>query len=94
MQIKIDGAIYMDHYRPDDTPRFTFLRGKPESFDGYALVMPYTLIAETPEVDHRAVQVAALRQELTKVRAESQARITQIEGHISKLLALDAPSDL
>jgi len=94
MQIKIDGAIYLDTYSPFNEPRFTFFRGAPDAMAGYTPVMPYTLIADIPDVDPHAVQIASLQAQLKKLRAESQARITQIEGQINKLLALDAPSDL
>jgi hypothetical protein len=90
MQIKIDGAIYLDANSQASEPIFTFFRGKPEAFAGYVPVSHYLLIADVPELDPRAVQVAALQTELTKVRAESQARITQIESQIGKLLALEA----
>ena len=91
MQIKIEGAIYLDaNGSSASNPRFTFFAGKPEAFSGYVPVSHYLLIADLPELDTRAVQVAALRQQLTEVQAESQARMTQIEAQIGKLLALEA----
>jgi hypothetical protein len=91
MQIKIEGAIYLDaNGSTASTPRFTFFAGQPNAFSGYVPVAPFTLVADLPELDPRSVQVAALQTELTKVRAESQARITQIESQIGKLLALEA----
>lgn len=90
--IKIEGFIIQSpHWDKDDPLSFMFSASE-MSTDGYATICPHTLEFTLPSRDVLvAKQVAALKGELQKVRAENHLREKRIEDRIANLLSLDAP---
>lgn len=91
MKVKIEGVIEFktSEYGNDNYHGF-FFHALEMSDYGYINVMPYTIEVEIPdEFDPRSAQIAALEKEKTALRAACQKSITNIERHISELLALD-----
>ncbi|GAQ30246.1 hypothetical protein SAMD00023378_3929 [Ralstonia sp. NT80] len=79
-----------------DKPTYSFHEIEDMSFMNskyttYAVVMPHTFVVEIPDeqLDYRTVRIAALEKERESVRAELGKRITEINGEISKLQAIE-----
>jgi hypothetical protein len=93
MQVTIKGWVYLDtiSVTAQDEPRFVFFGGpRSTDFGSYIPLVEAEVNADVPAFDTRALQVAALRQRAKTVQAEAQAKLTQIEAQIGKLLALEA----
>ncbi|MGK2829206.1 hypothetical protein ACSI5F_03755 [Ralstonia pseudosolanacearum] len=95
--IEIKGWIYAAiHSVVPDRPAYSFHELDDMSFMNskyttYVKVMPHTMVVEIPdsEIDYRTARIAALESERENVRAELGKRITDINGEISKLQAIE-----
>ncbi|CBJ38295.1 conserved protein of unknown function [Ralstonia solanacearum CMR15] len=95
--IEINGYIHaVIHSIMPDKPVYSFHELEDMSFMNskhttYVKVMPHTMVVKIPdgEIDYRTARIAALENEREKVRAELGKRITEINGEISKLQAIE-----
>jgi hypothetical protein len=93
MKHTINGYITFKPAEPwEKKPTISFLTWKPDDCDNVFgfFVRPHSIEVELPDdFDPRQLQIAALERERTALRATFQARITEIEEQISKLLAIE-----
>lgn len=76
-------------YTPE-LSRFVLFTSKDMSQYGYVYVKPVEIEVEAPtDFDPRAAKLASLREEEKRVRAEFQARITELQRQQSELLAIE-----
>ena len=89
MKTTITGFIqHQTGYGGED--RFSMMLTKDMTSYGFTMVMPYSFDVEIPDsFDPRTVKIKALQAEELKLRADFEARITQIKRQISELLALE-----
>lgn len=93
MQIEIKGFIvygcYEHEARCGDEPYFSFKDYEP-SGESFVTVRPETLSLEVPDdFDPRPEMVERLKAEKERIKAEFQARVTQIDAQIQSLLAIE-----
>jgi len=88
MQVTIKGHVFAQQNSWETKPSFTFF-----DFDAseWIKVVPAQVTVEIPDDwDIRPAKVDALQKELEAVRAAFQARVTEINGQIQSLLAIEA----
>ena len=88
MKTTITGYIVATQYSWESKPSFTFQWYEPKQKDT-VIVCPHSFDFDVPDnFDIRPGMVTNLERERQKVRADFQARITEIEKEISKLTAI------
>ena len=93
MKTKIQGFIVARQYRWEKAPEYTFYpKEMTHRSDGdvqYVTVCPHVLAFDLPDsFDMSGPIIKSLRAQQTKVRAEAEAKITQIEDRIQSMLSL------
>ncbi len=96
-KISIEGFIFAT--KPDswdhgsdviDGIRYSFWAHDMSKSEGFTLIAPHTLEFEIPEsVDPRAGVLKEMKAEKTRIMAEFQARITDIERQIAEFTAIE-----
>ena len=93
--VTINAQLHYEKSQWDDEAKYTLY---PCDMSGtspdYVLIRKQTFEVEIPDdFDPRPLQVEALRKEKEKVMAEAQAKATNIEEQIQRLLCLEAPKE-
>lgn len=90
MKIKTTVHVHYQKYTWEDKSELQVFPCKLEDSDYRTYVGPQEIEIEVPEnYDPRAQQIAALEKQRTKVMADYQAMVTEINDRISKLQALE-----
>lgn len=71
---------------------YTVLPYSPPPESAFVLVERRELEFEPLTIDPRLLEVKYLKNEIEKERAESEKRVTDLQGQINKLLAIDMES--
>lgn len=93
MQVEIKGYIVFGQHdyeqRCGEKPYFTFKDYEPS--EGFVTVREHEITVDVPdEFDPRPQMVEKLEAEKKRIEAEFYAKITQINGQIQSLLAIEA----
>ena len=90
MKIKTTIHIHFQKYTWEDKGEFQIFSFKLEDSDYRTYVGPQEIEIEVPnDYDPRAQQIAALEKQRTKVMADYQKSVMEINDRISKLQALE-----
>lgn len=86
---QIKGAIYLDTSHTSAPLRYAFFEGQAASWANYELVCEHTVEFLAPPAEAEIkVLVDALETKRTKLRADFEATMTQLQSKINNLLAL------
>jgi hypothetical protein len=93
--IEVKGALYLRKWswQKDEDADLCFYANKPEASDRWPaveVVPDFTLSADVPvELDWTPVLVEAIQAEITKVRAESTKKLTELQEKLNSILAIE-----
>lgn len=90
MNVQIAGAVCFGKFDWEHgKPTYRFFDFTPSGKD-HVKVADYTINVEVPDgFDPRAIRVSILEQERARLTAAFQARVTEINGQIQELMALE-----
>lgn len=95
MKYVTEGCLYLRKYSWEDTWTVDF---GPEGMDEpsdpcaatYVKVRAHTLTIDVPDnIDLVTPQVDAIRKQMAEIRAKSEAALTEMQGRINSLLAIE-----
>jgi hypothetical protein len=90
MKIKLTAHVYYQKYSWDNKGEFLLFYAKVGDTEDMTHVGEQEVEVEVPDnYDPRAQQIAALEKQKQRVMADSQKTITEIDGKISNLQALE-----
>ena len=90
--ITIEGGLYFNTDKRASVcgSTYRFFSGSLEAFSDYIPICKHTLIAELPEgFDPRPAQIKALEAQREELKAKVAAAVTEINGRINSLLAIE-----
>lgn len=92
MQVEIKGCVAFGKFDWESGRGDYRFFDYPEPHSDFVKIADYTVSVDVPEdFDPRYHMVAVLEREKQKITADFQKRVTEINGQIQQLLALEGP---
>lgn len=90
MKITLKGWIHAHRYEWEDEYSYTFFSCNMDGENGYIPIMEHEITFTLPaNFKPTVAEIAALKKEQERIRAEAQSKVNLIQERISKLLAIE-----